>query len=210
MNKNKKRRPDGEYTTPYSYSRWADVGPIFEKVQENYDEDIKPIPEPDFEVLVTVLSWVLQSYKTLVSTSDSEAKRIHLIAPILWAVVQHLPNVKVNVEQDLDGERVHAHSHFEFILTHHCKRICIIEAKKEQFEQGLAQNLLGCEVAADLDNSHEVFCVTNFEKWIFLKSLDNAIMVDESNTISFTGVPDRTQLKLVVGKLHSLLLQYCG
>jgi len=210
-NKNKKKRlnsDDDSYSTAFSYSRWADVGPIFAADEKSYTESVQPIPDPDFEVLSKVLSWVLRSYKTLVFTEDNEAKRIHLIAPILWAVVQLLPDVKVNVEQDLDGDRVHAHGHFEFVLTRGNKRVCIVEAKKEQFEQGLAQNLLGCEVAADLDNIHEVFgIVTNFEKWIFLKSLDNEILIDEYNVLSFTnGFPDRTQLMLIVGKLHSLLL----
>ena len=134
-------------------------------------------------------------------------KLIYLIAPALWAVVQLLPDVKVNVGQDLDGNRVDAHGHSEFVLTLGSKHVCIVEAKKEQFERGFARNLLGCEVVADL-NIREVFgVVTNFDKWIFLKSLDNEIMIDESNILSFTnGVPDRNQLKLVVGKLHSLLL----
>ena len=66
----------------------------------------------------------------------------------------------------------------------------------------------GLQVAADLDNSHEVFgIVTNFEKWVFLKSLDHEILCDEFNTITFDGdgVPMRDQLMHVVGKLHSLL-----
>ena len=66
------------------------------------------------------------------------------------------------VQQDFDENRVHAHGHFEFVLTHGTRRVCIVEAKKEQ---GLAQNFLGCEVVADLENSNEVFgVVTNFEK----------------------------------------------
>jgi len=140
-------------------------------------------------------------------TADSEAKRIHLIAPVLWLVVQILPNIKVDVEKDLDGNRVHAHRHFEFVLTRDSKRVCILEAKKEQLEQGLAQSLLGCEVAA-ADNIHEVFGIaTNFEKWVFLKSLHNEILIDECNVLSFiNGIPDRAHLNRVVGKLYSLLL----
>ncbi|KAF8456201.1 hypothetical protein BGX38DRAFT_1257596 [Terfezia claveryi] len=150
-----------------------------------------PIPDSDLEVLSKVLSWVYKSYSEgLLFTSDCESKRIHLIAPILWSVVQLLPNIKVDVEKDFDGNRVHAHGHFEFVLIRGSKRICIVEAKKEQFEQGAAQCLLGCEVAADLDNIHEVFgIVTNFEKWIFLKSLDNEILVDECNVLSFINEP---------------------
>jgi len=51
------------------------------------------------------------------------------------------------VEKDFEGNRVHAHGHFEFVLIRGSKRICIVEAKQEQFGQGAAQCLLGCEVA---------------------------------------------------------------
>ena len=47
------------------------------------------------------------------------------------------------------------------------------------------QALLGCEVAADLDNADSVYgIVTNFEKWIFLKSLEK-ILCGEFNCPSF-------------------------
>ena len=95
------------------------------------------------------------------------SKRDETPAPILWTVVHAIPNVRVKY---LSGKRVHAHGHFEFILTRGTKRVCImiIEAKKEQFEQGLAQSLLGYEAAVDLDNPQEPYgVVTNFENWFF-------------------------------------------
>jgi len=67
----------------------------------------------------------------------------------------------------------------------------------------------GLQVAAELDNSHEVFgVVTNFEKWIFLKILDDKVLCDEFNLVSFKhGIPVREQLITVVGKLRSILSQ---
>ena len=49
--------------------------------------------------------------------------------------------------------------------------------------------------------------MTNFVQWFFLKSLDDKILVDEFNTVTFdeTGIPKRDQLMAVVGKLRSLL-----
>jgi len=59
--------------------------------------------------------------------------------------VQLLPDVKVNVERDLNGNRAHTHAHgISSILTRGSKQVCI-EAK-EEFKQRLAQNLVGCEV----------------------------------------------------------------
>ncbi|KAI8904876.1 hypothetical protein EDD86DRAFT_278042 [Gorgonomyces haynaldii] len=118
-----------------------------------------------------------------------------------------LPDVTVNVGAELNGKRVDAHGHFEFILTRGSKRVCIVEAKQEQFHQGMAQDLLGCEVAADLDNSSEVYgIVTNFTQWIFLKSQDERILADERSVIGFDrDRPKEEDLREVVGKLHSLL-----
>ena len=95
---------------------------------------MKPFPESDYEVLSKVITWIIKSYHS--QLLDNEAKRIHLIAPVLRAVVQLLPDVTVNVEQNLNGGRVHAHGHFEFVLTQGQKSVCIVEVKEEKFKQG--------------------------------------------------------------------------
>ncbi|KAJ3281317.1 hypothetical protein HDU79_010851, partial [Rhizoclosmatium sp. JEL0117] len=143
------------------------------------------------------------------SSSNNEAKRIHPIAPIIWVVASLLDGVNVDVERTIRGRRIKANGKFEFMLERQNKHICIVEAKKQDLDQGLAQNLVGCEVVADLDETHEVYgIVTTFEKWIFLKSLDGKILLDENSSLSFDsdGVPDRAQLKNVVGKIYHLLL----
>nr|QUJ09333.1 crinkler 6 [Plasmopara viticola] len=209
-NKNKKARTNEEgFTTPYSSSRWTAVGPVFDEDRVKYVECVHPIPASDLEVLSKVLTWIMKCFGwTLIDFKDNEAKRIHVIASIIWAVVQLLPDVTVHIEQDLDGNRVDAHGHFEFVLVRGDKRICIVEAKEEKFKQGMVQALLGCEVAADLDDSHEVYAVvTNVEKWIFLKSLDEEILCDEFNALTFgeNGIPHAMELSEVTGKLHSVL-----
>jgi len=88
MNKRKRvKSDDGSYNTAFSYSKWSEVGPIFERDKRNYTEHVRPIPESDLEVLSKVLSWVYKSYSEGF-LYDCESKRIHLIAPILWSVVQ--------------------------------------------------------------------------------------------------------------------------
>jgi hypothetical protein len=51
-------------------------------------------------------------------------------------------------EEDLVGNFVKAHGHFEFMLRRGNKVVCIIEAKKDDVEQGMAQDLVGCEVGS--------------------------------------------------------------
>ena len=78
-------------------SKWSELGPILQKDGRKYTENVLPIPDPDLEALSKVLSWVYKSYSgTLLLTDDCESKRTHLIAPILWSVVQLLPNTTVN------------------------------------------------------------------------------------------------------------------
>lgn len=208
-NKKKARTNEDGFTTPYSSSRWTAVGPVFDDDRVKYVEAIRPIPANDLEVLSKVLTWIMKCFEwTLIDVKDNEAKPLHVIAPILWAVVQLLPDVKIFIEENLDGNHIDAHGHFEFVLMRGNKRVCIVEAKEEKFKQGMAQALLGCEVAADLDHSHEVYAVvTNVEKWIFLKSLDEEILCDEFNALTFdeNGSPHAAQLKEVTGKLHSML-----
>lgn len=62
-----------------------------------------------------------------------------------------------------------AHGHFEFVLRRGNKRVCIVEAKKDDMRQGMAQDLLGCEVAAEIDHLNLVCgIVTNYVQCILL------------------------------------------
>jgi hypothetical protein len=66
-----------------------------------------------------------------------EAKRVHFIAPIIIIVCSFFGgDIQILTEEDIDGNRVHAHGHFEFVLKRAQKRICIVEAKKDDILQG--------------------------------------------------------------------------
>ena len=44
--------------------------------------------------------------------------------------------------------------------------MCIVEAKKDDMEQGTAQALLGCEVAAEIGHLDTAYgIVTNYLQW---------------------------------------------
>ncbi|KAI8617022.1 hypothetical protein BC830DRAFT_1115631 [Chytriomyces sp. MP71] len=82
-----------------------------------------------------------------------ESQRLHLMAPIIiYVCTLFNGDVTILVEKDLDGVELKAHGHFEFVLRRGSKRVCIVEAKKYDIEQKLAQDMLGCEMAAELDN----------------------------------------------------------
>ena len=53
------------------------------------------------------------------------------------------------------------------------KKICIVEATKDDMKQGMAQDLLGCEAIADTEAVARVYgIVTNYLTWVFIRNLD--------------------------------------
>ncbi|KAL3674297.1 hypothetical protein V7S43_000252 [Phytophthora oleae] len=90
-------------------------------------------------------------------------------------------DVKLEVEETVAGNEVHADGHFEFVLTRGKTKICIVEAKKNDFEQGKAQVLVGCEGVADREGLHEVNgIVTDFLRWDLYRSGEKSILRDVS------------------------------
>jgi predicted type IV restriction endonuclease len=70
---------------------------------------------------------------------------------------------KSRCEEDLTGDFVKAHGQFDFMIRRGPKVICIVEAKKYDMEQGMAQDLVGCEVAVEVGELDIVYgIVTNF------------------------------------------------
>ena len=81
-----------------------------------------------------------------------------------------------------------------------------INAKKDDMEQGMAQDLLGCEVAAEVDHSDSVFgIVTNYIQWNFLRSLDEKIEMEEcAMDITGDGLVQTSLLK-ITSKIYAML-----
>ena len=60
----------------------------------------------------------------------------------------------------MGGDFVKDLGHFEFVLRRGDKRVCIVcivEAKKDNMEQGMVQALLDCEVAAEIGDLDTVW-----------------------------------------------------
>ena len=120
---------DDDVSTPYNKTTWDAVKEIFDAEKKSYYEPVMPISEETFSLLSKYLTLVMKCYG-LTLLSGNESKRLHLIAPVIMCVVSLLPDVVVKVEEDLNGDNVHANGHFEFILIRGPKRICIIEKMK--------------------------------------------------------------------------------
>lgn len=96
---------------------------------------------------------------------SNESKLFYFIAPILICIVilfGPYDPVEIVIEEDLIGEQVKANGHFEFMLKRKDRVVCIIEAKHYDLQQGIAQDLVGNEVASDVNDLDVVYgIVTN-------------------------------------------------
>ncbi|TMW59597.1 hypothetical protein Poli38472_004666 [Pythium oligandrum] len=170
-----------------------------------YREAVRLYASSDLQVLSTVLTWILKSFKGILLRMTD---RTHLVAPFLWAVVPLVPNTSVSLDEDLERSRVDAPSHFDFVLRRGTKRTGVLVVKDEMFRNSLVRAFLGCEIIADIEYCHEVHAVvTDGQTWVFIRSLDEKILYDEINVLTFCdGAPDTTMLHQVVGKRQSMLM----
>jgi hypothetical protein len=198
------KRDDGSSSTGYSYATWAQVGDIF-KVE---DKSFLISSQLDPDNLDRLFSFLKLAHKCFWHiTSGKEAKRVHFIMPILIIVCAQVGEVEIMCEEDVNGEYLHAHGHFEVVLQRHNKRVCILEAKKDDLEQGTAQNLLGCEVLSEVECLPVVYgIVTNYLEWLFLRSSDDSIE-RELVTLNFEegNIPTIRSVQVVANKICTLL-----
>jgi len=199
--KNKKLKE----SAAYSSLTWKLISPIY-KLQL-YSQPVKELPLETIEYIRDYLSKAHRGLGALAQGNDS--KRLHFIAPILICIVILFgPNdpVEIVIEEDLSGEQVKANVHFEFMLKRKDKIVCIVEAKHYDLQQGIAQDLVGMEVASDVDDLDVVYgIVTNYAEWIFLKNHNDKVEMDEDILDRENETPTLKSLKRITGKIYALL-----
>ncbi|OAJ40084.1 hypothetical protein BDEG_23861 [Batrachochytrium dendrobatidis JEL423] len=189
-----------EKSAAYSSVTWKLISSIY-----NIEEYSQPVKEVPLETIEYIQNYLAKAHKSLSGLAQgNDSKRFHFISPILICVVFLFgPNdpVEIVIEEDLTGVNVKANGHFEFML----KRICIVQAKKDDMEQGMAQDLVGMEVASDLNGLDTVYgIVRNYAEWIFLKNHNNRV---EKNDVLQREheIPTVESLKRIAGKIYALL-----
>jgi hypothetical protein len=199
--KNKKLKE----SAAYSSLTWKLISPIY-KLQL-YSQPVKEVPSETIEYIQGYLSKAHRGLGALAQCNES--KRLHFIAPILICIVILFgPNdpVEIVIEEDLSGEQVKANGHFEFMLKRKDKIVCIVETKHYDLQQGIAQDLVGMEVASDVDDLDVVYgIVTNYAEWIFLKNHNDKVEMDEDVLKREIGTPTLESLKRIIGKIYALL-----
>ena len=140
--------------------------------------------------------------------SGKEAKRLQFISPILNAVCLLLPGVTISVEEDMKGVLIHANGRFEYILKYSNKKVCIVEAKKDDMEQGKVQSLLGCEVVAEAESCPCVYAiVTNYIQWQFYKNTEDCVFQDDITLTVISSIPDKNSVGQVASRIYGMLTE---
>jgi len=190
-------------STGYSDVSWKEVETIF-----NLKKYVQPKQEVDnvqMDILASYLTFTTKSFGLI--TTGHAAKRLHFIAPILACVCSLFEgDVEIVAEEDLTGTFLRAHVHFEFMLRRGKKAICIVQAKRDDFQQGMAQDLVGCEVAAEIGGLDIVYgIVTNYMQWNFFRSLNDKVEIEECSLNLTPEGPERESLKKIAGKIYAML-----
>ena len=200
--KSKKKDKD---STAFSSLTWKALSPFFNL--ELYSQPVKVVPTDEVEYIRNYLIKTLKGLGSILQ--ENESKRLHFIAPILICVVNLFgPNdqVKIVIEEDLNGINVKANGHFEFMLKRKNKIVCIVEAKNYDLLKGMAQDLVGMEVASDVDDLDVVYgIVTTYSDWVFLKSLNDKVQKDIDTLVFELEVPTLDSLKRIAGKIYAML-----
>jgi hypothetical protein len=201
---NSKSRKQDKSSASFSSLSWNEVACVFPL--DNHPFNSVPIPEPKLVSLHANLIDIHHLYGQV--ESGKESKRLQFISPILNAVCILLPDVTITVEEDMKGIHVRANGRFEYVLHYRNKKICIVEAKKDDMEQGTVQSLVGCEVVADLEKCSIVYAiVTNYIQWLFYKSTDSRIFRDDISLSVEHGIPNFTSLGSVAALIYGMLTE---
>ena len=185
------------------YIEWHHVKSVFNLTK--YVQSRRSIDNVQLDFLARYLSYTTKCFGDI--TTGKDAKRLHFIAPILICVCSLFNgDVDIVAEDELVGNFVNAHGHFEFMLRRGNKAICIVEAKKDDLEQGMAQDLVACEVAAEVGGLDVVYgIVTNYVPWNFLRSLNEKIELEECSLRLAHDGPERESLKEIAEKIYAML-----
>ncbi|KAL4165918.1 hypothetical protein KRP22_014624 [Phytophthora ramorum] len=201
---NKKRKNhDIDKTVGCSSLCWQDIKPIY-NFDDSYDLQPSDIPDADIQLLLARIKDLRRLYGQI--SDGKEAKRLFFIAPILETVSRQLGDVRILVEEDVDGKNVLLKGRFEFVLQRGTKRISLVQAKREDMLQGLVQNVTGLEALADVEDLSVVYgIVTNFLEWKFLISEDERVRQQECTLPLTDTIPTFEGLKETVGKIYAML-----
>ena len=118
------------------------------------------------------------------------------------------------MEQTLTGRTIGLSGRFELIVSLKVNnratdyiKICIVEAKKNDYPKGQAQCLGGMEVLADLEDYTTTYgIVSDFSRWYFLRSDNTNVKIQAYSPFINDFTYEESQRDLVMDQLKHLFL----
>lgn len=110
------------------------------------------------------------------------------------------------VDQTVEGTQVHGCSIVEFALHQDQRRICIVEAKNEHFDQAVAQLLVKCDAVAETEVLATVHStVATYTEWIFFRRMDEKIQRHEASIFRSDNILTQATVEAFAEKIHAML-----
>ncbi|OWZ24572.1 Crinkler (CRN) [Phytophthora megakarya] len=203
LDKNKKAKKAAG-STGFSYVSFPEIDKIMPATK--YRPSSKPIPDDKLDALHRYFPILIKAFGDIFT--GKEAKRLHYLVPVLASVCAVFDGgVQILAEETVIGKRVHGDGAFEFVLKRGEKRVCIVIAKRDDIQQGLAQAYVGSEALADVEGLPKVYSiVTNFLEWVFSRSLDDKIeRATPVMMVMENDVPAPESVKQIAGMIYSIL-----
>ncbi len=201
----KKPRANNNDSTSYSSITWNQVKSIFDPTP--YVQSQRAMDDVQLDFLAKYLSCTTKCFGAI--STGKEAKHLCFVAPVFVCVciLFEGDDVVIAAEEDFPGNFIKAQGCFELMIRQKKKAVCNVEANKDDIEQGMAQDLVGCEVAAEVGGLDVVYGImTNYVQWNFFCSRNDKVEMEECS-LSLTSEGSKKQsLKRIAEEIYSILL----
>jgi hypothetical protein len=173
---------------------------------ENYVQNRFSIPDADFEQLHSDLNLLMNAY-----IGDNEARKVHMISPVLWFLTRIVPGLELSFQENFCGKSILLRGRFEFVLYQEKRRVGLVQAKKEDMDQGLSQLLMGQEVMCEMTSAETaVGVISNFDRWDFIRNEPEKIFRDEKNQILYEVLQESGEICINKESLRVIVEKFCG
>lgn len=164
---------------------WTKLQEIYESKLREEDAafPVSPVMNERYSKMIADLHEIDRTQGSIFGLGLSEERKKTSIHCVLNAVAAMLPDfVRLTKEAKVKSRALMATGVADFMVERKRRRLLIVEAKKEDFDQGQAQDFVMMDIALakneeDKLPADEVFgIVTSYEKWLFFKQTPEEIV----------------------------------
>ena len=193
-------------TCSYSDIRWKNVqGILILSPSTIIPQGSNFFTEDNADSIFTVLEELNKNTRTVQLVTELQS--FVFINAIMSHVCSKFDGIQFLYEKEICGSYLQTKGRFELVIQKGSSVICLLEAKKEDMAQGMAQCLVGCEAVSDKDKCNIVYgIVSSYIQWELFESRNDRICNYDRFSLQCTNfLPTRLSLVTVLNKLHSFI-----